>query len=102
MCTIVVTAFFFKSTQIAGQWSLQVFQRVDFLLQTAGSKDHPQNCQSSRGNGNCNPYEIKPNQTKWNVILLWQAELLDAAAGVFIRFRLGGVRTQRGNSLGQE
>lgn len=27
------------------------------------------------------------------MIFLWQAELLDAAAGVFIRYRLGGVST---------
>ena len=35
---------------------------------------------------------------KWsNLIFPRQAELLDAAAGVFIRFRLGGVRAERRN-----
>lgn len=33
------------------------------------------------------------------MIFLWQAELLDAAAGVFIRFRLGGVGAEERNTL---
>ncbi|XP_039983302.1 protein MFI isoform X1 [Xiphias gladius] len=52
--------------RICVQRSLQVLQRADRPLQPAGSAVDPQSCQPSR-------------------------ELLDAAAGVFIRFRLGGI-----------
>ena len=94
------------STQTAVQRGLQVFQISHQPLEPAGSTEDAQNCQSPRGDrnhaltekGNIYMYICRRMVNKWsNLIFPPQAELLDAAAGVFIRFRLGGVRAKLRN-----